>query len=107
MATRGARPPGAGGAAGAGSRRKEPLDRLPDEIHPRAAAMLAGVPREELPPVSVVGEPAETPADEGPYPDDASYLEHQLLRLRAVVEGAVALSGGDATGHALARAREQ
>ncbi|MSP60320.1 MAG: AAA family ATPase [Myxococcales bacterium] len=85
---------------------------IPDEIHPRAAALRAGVPVAALPPVHV-GSPAETRAItsalEGalPYADDADYLEHQLTRLRAVLDAAIALGAGDAAAHDEARAREQ
>lgn len=47
------------------------------------------------------------PASEGPYADDAGYLEHQLLRLRAVVEAAVALNAADGPGWNLALERER
>ena len=85
-------------------------DRLPAQIHPRAAALLAGTPAPApsvpaAPPVSPAASPSPTPAavslDE-PYRDDAAYLEHQMLRLRAVIDAAVALAAADPTGHALA-----
>ena len=42
--------------------------KIPEETHPRAAAIAAAQ------------------ADAAPYADDAAYLEHQLLRLREVLE---------------------
>ncbi|HEX2574606.1 MAG TPA: ATP-binding protein [Polyangia bacterium] len=80
---------------------------LPDEIHPRAAALLAaGTP-------AVVSDAAEPEGaherslvvEDAPYPDDAAYLEEQMERLRARVEAAIAAGAGDGVGQERASAR--
>jgi SpoVK/Ycf46/Vps4 family AAA+-type ATPase len=86
--------------------------RLPDEIHPHAAALRAGqapaptvaAPPQPAPPPGATNDPLDAST---PYADDAAYLEHQLARLRARLEAAISLHAGDATGHAAHLAREQ
>lgn len=74
---------------------------LPDEVHPRAAALLAQA-AQPAPASAALGAPAKSmapatsPLGAGPYRDDAAYLEHQLERLRALLEAAIAHAAGDA-----------
>jgi SpoVK/Ycf46/Vps4 family AAA+-type ATPase len=101
-------------ASKAASLAKKPASgfKIPEEIHPRAAALLAGAGPAALPPVRVESPGAVAAAlgaleASAPYVDDAAYLEHQLIRLRAVLDGAIALHGGDPDGHRRAKDREQ
>ena len=70
--------------------------RLPDEVNPRAAVLIAG--RTTL-------EPAPSVSALEPYLDAAAYLEDQVARLHALVEAATAAGVGNATVAEAARTR--
>ncbi len=79
----------------------KPRLAIPEEIHPRAAALIAAMQQ------NVAATQQEVADATGPYPDDAAYLEHQLMRLRAVLEGAVAQAAGDFDAKKRAAERER
>ena len=79
---------------------------LPDELHPLAAAQLAGNPTAAaMARAALQQNDAATQQPATPFPDDAAYLEAQLERLRAGLERAIAQQATDEPGAARAAAR--